>query len=216
MNEQQLSTYLVEWLKRDGWDVYQEVESVGGIADIVALKNNILWTIECKNSLTLAVLEQSLNWLNKSHFVSVYVPQKKKVKGYRAALTLLVDNGIGLIKYSNMLISPGIHVELKPKLNRKISKSLFNSLHEEQKSFAPAGNSKGSRWTPFKQTCINLYSEVKTNPGLTLKEYIDTIKHHYRSDPTAISCISGYIKSGVIQNIDIVNENGKLKLYPKE
>jgi Holliday junction resolvase len=41
---------LVEWLNVQHWDVYQEVKIYSHIADVVAVRNGIVWIIECKTS----------------------------------------------------------------------------------------------------------------------------------------------------------------------
>ncbi len=64
---------------------------------------------------------------------------------------------------------------------------------------------------------MRLQEVVRQQPGIPLKEALLVAKHHYRKTSVAISCISGYLKKGVIQGIvERVDEQGKITLYPTE
>lgn len=70
---------LIRWLQDDGWDVYQEVETPSGVADIVAKmshgKLELVWVIEGKKTMGEAVLHQATHHLRHAHLVSVAVPR---------------------------------------------------------------------------------------------------------------------------------------------
>src|ERR1700677_1998698 len=77
--EAQLAATVVDWLKRGGWDVYQEVQlnSGGRRADIIAvdcLKR--IWVIECKNAFSTHLVDQALFWkeMGVADRVSVAIP----------------------------------------------------------------------------------------------------------------------------------------------
>jgi hypothetical protein len=75
-NEAEIGEAVVAWLEAQHWDVYQEVKIYSGIADIIAVKGNLLWAIELKKSLTLKVMEQARGW--RTHFRSVAVPRPRR------------------------------------------------------------------------------------------------------------------------------------------
>jgi hypothetical protein len=66
-NEAEIGEAVVAWLEAQHWDVYQEVKIYSGIADIIAVKGNLLWAIELKKSLTLKVMEQARGWRRPAH-----------------------------------------------------------------------------------------------------------------------------------------------------
>lgn len=75
MKETELAQPVVEWLESQHWDVYQEVECPGGYADIVAVRDNYLWIIECKTSFSLKVVEQAMG--RRAHFRSIAIPKTR-------------------------------------------------------------------------------------------------------------------------------------------
>jgi hypothetical protein len=216
MKETDLASKVADWMKAQHWEVYQEVQPNfrSHRADIVGLCDNLTWVVECKTSMTLALLEQALGWKPYAHFVSVAVPTPKLTRrGRDAAKIFLNQNGIGLIEVSSW----STYLVEKNGFNRKIIGSLRSSLNDRQKDYARAG-SNGSYWTPFKQTCSELKSFVSRHPGTSLKAAIDGIPHHYSSDKTARACISKYIQAGtdIIPGVSCEREGNKLCLYPQE
>jgi hypothetical protein len=108
LKETEVAAAVVAWLEEAGWDVYQEVQvkRFGRIADIVAVMERRVWIIECKTSLSMAVIGQAYDWQESVHWVSVAVPILAKRKGGypirgqrpRFVNRVLRDYGIGLIK----------------------------------------------------------------------------------------------------------------------
>ena len=80
MKEQELASYIVSYLENENWEIFQEVQfrSYGNIADIVAVKDNKLWIIESKTTLSFKVLEQARRW--KCHYRSIAVPSVRDRK----------------------------------------------------------------------------------------------------------------------------------------
>lgn len=77
--EQALAQHVIDWLEAQHWDVYQEVPLHGGgskTADIVAVRNGLVWVIECKTTLSLAVMAQASSW--NVHLRSIAVPWAKR------------------------------------------------------------------------------------------------------------------------------------------
>jgi len=227
MKETELAQVVVDWLKNQQWTVYQEVqlEFGGHRADVVGECGGLTWVVECKTTMSLALLEQALKWKPYANFVSVAVPRpKRRTNGQGAAQVFLRQNGIGLINVCNYKLR-GIGMYdvaarlIEPNhLNRNVAGSLRASLCDEQKDYAQAGNSDGLYWTPFKRTCQELRRIVQATPGIHLKAAIDGIRHHYSSDQTARACISKYVQSGkdIIPGVSCERDGNKLCLYPQE
>jgi hypothetical protein len=227
MLETELASKIIDWLKNQHWEVYQEVEPKGlnrGIADIVAVSGPITWIVEVKTSMSLALLEQAYTWKGYANFISVAIPTAKRwSKGRAVAEAFLRNEGIGLITYNPYMLGyrredyHGINVMIQPRINRKISLAVKNSLNEHQKHYAQAGSANGRRWTPFNQTCLELQRIAKASPGISLKAAIDGIKHHYMTDSTARACIAKYLQmEGVVKGVRCEKDGRYVRLYAIE
>jgi len=211
--EADLARAVVSYL--DGGEVYQEVCGHGGIADIVWVCGQIIWVIETKLSLSMSLLSQASNWIGKAHYVSVATPTRRKKEGL-AAMQFLGWKGIGYI-HVNMSRKSSPHVSeiIRPSLNRTAkTEHLKSCLCEKQKTFAVAGNANGQYWSPYKETCRNILSKVNKLPGLTLKELMDGLKHHYASSMSARSSIRHWADSGLIPGVEIERDGRLLRFYP--
>jgi hypothetical protein len=179
------------------------------VADIVAVQNKLLWAIETKLSFGLSVIEQSSEWCGQAHYSSVAVPQ---TKGSRFAQIVAQRFGVGVL-----VVQPGdVWERSAPQLNRKVGEWLKNSLNETQKTYAKAGNSCGSRWTPFQETCRSIRAVVSTRPGISMKDLLATIRTHYRTTATARSCIAKWAEAGAVKGVVLKRDGRELRLYPEE
>ena len=166
-SEIDLGRLVISWLTDLGWEVYQEVQlfSQGHIADIVAVKKPLVWILECKNSLTLAVIEQADGWRDYANYLSIVVPQmswSRRVAGRSMAFHLLNMLGIGVLEaHDNTWGGPQVQEKVQPRLRRRVSSQLFGILTEDHKTFAEAGNPDGKRLTPFTMTCLRVADEMK-------------------------------------------------------
>jgi hypothetical protein len=194
---------VVDWLKAQGWEVFQEVEFIGNTCDIVARKDKTIWAIEVKCRINLEVLYQANRWLPYAQRVSIAVPFRRKTDVTRFAKDVLTWKGIGLLEVSQ---SRPVTETLPPTERPGAARW---RLHEEQKDFCPAGSQHGA-WTPFKQTVLNLTAFAKANPGTPLKDAIAKIQHHYKAPTTAVRQIEKYTKNHVITTIRL--RDGKV--YP--
>ena len=199
MKETELASKVVKYLQDDKWEVYQEVKFSkylgSSIADIVALRNNLIWIIECKTSLTLDVMEQANGW--KVPLRSVAVPysktrykKNKKQKGgyigYRVAKDYLK---IGIIIVGEIVSEP-----VFPPILRQFYKNgnrLRKLLVDEQKNgeYSSAGSKGGGYYTPYQKTIKYVKEYIKSNPGKTFKEiinYIDGGRFHHYSTPASM------------------------------
>jgi len=210
LTEQDLAKKVVTTLRDVGWEIYQEVETGFGRADIIARNKKITWVIECKMSFSISVIEQAWNHVraNHAHYVSVAVPQGKT--GWFAK-DICEKYGIGVLRVNMKGGEHGIIDEsAKPRLNRK-AKTM--RLHRQQKTYCAAGSAKGGHWTPFKDTREKLVGLVKKMPkGIEFQEAIKKIDHHYSSFSSAKSCLLGFIGT-VIPELRAKNINGKLMVF---
>jgi len=214
--EQELGKKAVEYLNDRKWEVYQEVVCPAGVADIVAVQGKIKWAIECKLSLSLAVIGQAVRHCPYFHYVSIAVPysNSRSEKSVAVAKEFLRWKGIGLFRFCNS--DYGWYdqpLSLSPKLNRKAMAHLIK-LYDEQKDTVGAGSANGGHFTPFKKTSSEIQRIVKLNPGIILKDLIEQAGHHYGSDSTAKQCIKHYIKTGIIENIKMERDGKFLRFYP--
>ena len=226
MTEEELAAVVIAWLEDMRWDVYQEVQVYSGVADIVAVNGAVVWIVECKKTLSLALLYQAWNWNGYGNYVSVAVPRgdpyRRQPKGRHAAKMFLREHGIGLLTVGKNTWSEienpfFVGEEIKPKLSRsQLVQRVRDVLHPEQKTYAKAGNPNGKRFTAFQATVMNLKDAVQKEPGITLGALIEKVSHHYATPASAKSCIPGYIYSGVITGLRLERDGRQLKVYPEE
>ena len=220
MLETEIGSQIVRYLEAEGWDVYQEVRAAYGdpVADIVGVcaqgTAKVVWVIECKLSLSLALLDQALGWVHFAHYVSIAIPRLKRGNKHRSAEVLLHDQGIGWLSVDER---PPVSVSelIKPVLHRKAyTRRLLDSLTDEQKHVCAAGSRGGGYWTPFAGTCQELARIAKQTPGISLKDAINSAGHHYRSSQTARTCIARALDMGWVKGVVGKKEGGKWCLYP--
>jgi len=217
IREVDLARKVIEWLIDQKWEVYQEVQvfSGGAIADIVARQGKLIWIVETKMTLSLSVLGQAHEWLHLANWVSVAVPAMKR---FGFAQTVLKTYGVGLLKVGQYDCDWRSSVEeiIRPVLRRNIGTHVLDSLTEQHKTYAEAGNSEGRRWSPFKETCLQIYRYVQVNEGCFLKDVLNNVKHHYASTATARSCIPKWAEAGEIERIRVEKEKGQWRFYTNE
>lgn len=217
MKETDLAEKVIEYLRQNQWKVYQEVNlwRSGNRADIVATQGPLLWVIETKLTLSLALIYQALQWQKKAHFVSIAVPAPRRY--FNAAGDYFCrKEGIGVLAVDSFRTGPA-YERLKPVLFRKAHVEHIKShLCEQQKTFAKAGNADGKYWTPYQETCRLINEAVRSNPGITLKDLIGSIKHHYISGASATSSISHWARAGKIKGIRCDKDGRFLRFYPEE
>ncbi len=220
-SEVELAKVIIQYLKEMGWEIYQEVQisSGGNIADIVAKQGNLIWILECKLSLSLYLIAQAKEWKNFGHYVSIVTPTKRGSKSFYIAEDILKHYGIGHFEVSDYGYNKefSIYQRSSPRLNRKaMVHHVKKYLTDTQKDWgAEAGNANKLRYTPFQDTKRQLIQTVKDYPGLTIKELIDSINHHYSSDKNAKSSILQWIHKGIINELELKMEGRSYKVYLK-
>lgn len=201
------------------WDVYQEVQTYysGPIADIVAVQNGVVWVVETKKTLSLALIEQGYKWTRDANYVSVAVPRRRR-GDYGFGAEVCKKYKLGVLSVADPSeYSHGVSEVWGPKLHRKaMTRYITDCLTPEHKTFAKAGTSTGKRYTPFQGTCITIKKAVESSPGMKLKELVESIDHHYSSSATARSCISKWAQQGIIEGVRCEKEGRFLRFYPDE
>ncbi|MEJ2043715.1 MAG: hypothetical protein P8X74_03535 [Reinekea sp.] len=202
IKEADLAKALIKSFDGTNYDIYQEVETYIGIADIVLKYANFIWSIECKTSLSLQVIGQAFYNKQIYNYSSICVPHVRSSKGSFIAEKFCRDNGIGIFRIRMSENYEEVTEVLKAKINRKaITKHV--TLVEAQKNYSEAGCASGQRWTPFNNTVSELKRFIKKNPGCKLKDALNEINHHYSTLSTAQSSIRQWINTGVIKGIEL-------------
>lgn len=80
---------------------------------------------------------------------------------------------------------------------------------EAQEYNATAGGAGGKFWTPFKGTCKQLLDLVQQSPeGVSVRNAVDKIEHHYHNDKSARGRISLLAKQAAIPGL-ILEKRGR-------
>lgn len=207
VKEQEFAEKIIDYLHIHSWEVFQEVY-VGRVADIVAVKHNLSWIIECKMSASLKVIEQAYSWIGYANYISIATPSTNYFFN-----KVLLNYGIGSICFGNNTV----FVSNQAKLKRSIlKKDIRNYLCNEQKTYAKAGNNERKVFTPFIKTKLSIQEFVKHNNGCTLKQLVEGIEHHYCSDQTAKQNIVRLILDGVIDGIEVIKKGKYINLFFKK
>ena len=218
-SETEVAALVVAWLRAQEWEVYQEAEGPHGRAiDIVARKGPVLWAVEVKRALNLAVFEQAHSSTPYAHRASVAVPRMRAVSpGYAFGVHVARKFGIGLIEVWPAGATPRVTQPVEPRHSADVKGNLGASLRAAQQVYAAAGSSGSSHWTPFRETATRLKALVwATRTGITMSDAVARIPHHYSSSETAVVELRRMIESGVIDGIRITRVNGKrVLLFPK-
>jgi hypothetical protein len=207
MSEQELAQVVVAWLGARGWTVYQEVEVERGgrRCDVVAVRGDMMWAIECKRSIGLAVLEQAHGWLRHAQRVSAATGRSRSAFAARIAR----DYGIGWLVVGRGTRRP-IREMVAPAERTRVTERLRRRLAEEQRTFAPAGNARAQFWSPWKSTVLEVQAWAAANPGGSFAAMVDQVRHHYRTVATARSCLRRHIADGLVPGVRIERSGHRL------
>jgi len=202
-NEAELALAVVSWLEEHDWEVFKEVVIPGGIADIVAKQDNIIWIVETKKTVSMKVFEQAHSRLHYAHYISVAVPERDNYPLFPEMASWYCNYfGIGVItvskpfKVAGRKIPPHVIERIKPRVSRiksakphlvKIRKvrDFLCDLHKEQE----AGSVTSYVVTPYKKTIIGVKEFLRHNGPATMKTIIEKVHHHYKSPASARSSL---------------------------
>lgn len=196
--EAAIAKHVIEHLEAELWDVYQEVQigPLGGIADIVAVRDGVSHIIEVKTSFSLALLQQAMDWRGYANYISVACETSdKRTECLKEEICRW--SGIG---YYRIFRGEFWNI-VPPRLWRKVRCNIKDAVRPEHKVWAPAGNNKGQRYTEFARTCRNLLEIVRANPNCTFKQAMAGMKHHYASDATASTALRHWLKRGIVHGL---------------
>lgn len=197
MIESTLAEKVVRYFEERGFTVYQEVVARFGRADIVAVNGPVVAIVEVKTSMGLALLSQTANWVGCANLVYAAAPYPRE---RRYVERIALEQGFGLIA-----VDDGSEPKefAAPRFYR-CKAPIRKALHEEQRTFSKAGNSGSKFWSPWQGTCREVRSAVKDR--VTMAELVARIKHHYRTNSTARSCLTKWIECGKIPGVRLVRE----------
>ena len=208
--ETDLARIVVTELQRLGFDTYEEV-SFGYAykrADVVAVQGKWAFVVEVKTAFTLRLLEQARAWMLP---VLLAVPQCKHT--WHAWICERL--GFGLWEIAGNEVRERC---APPRVwNQRAFEDIKRKLHDEQRTgqYARAGAAGGGYYTPFQATARALVELVKERPGMTVKEAVDALDHHYASATTARACLPRLIYRGIIKGIE-VDDKRPMLLWPVE
>jgi hypothetical protein len=216
MKESELAEHIIKYFEKKGYECYKEVSKNGrgGSARndcyFVKKENNIIIetiAVETKMSMNTTVMYQAKVWLKMANKVYIGVPKAtRKDFKQRKFLYDICKNylGIGIIEMDKKtfcveeLITP-FKVNHKPTLP---------PLYEAQKD-SIAGNDKGKFVTAFSNTVSLIHEFMEDKEVVELKEVVKGIKHHYKSDASAISSLRKYIGTSVIPEYTLIEVDKK-------
>lgn len=220
MKETELGERVIEWIqeKRPKWDIYQEL-SLGyarKVADIVCIKNDLVWVIELKTSFTLEVIKQAWEWDVDYRTVAVPGVNSRAANDTRRFWYGIIGRKmeISTIEVKNNYISTyylgsygrewaqhevnfgpendpeGHIISHKGKLIQLANSGLT-------KGFSEAGSKNGGHWTPYKESMQNYIRPfIKDNPGTTTREIVEELgKMHYSSERSAKATIGKRLRT---------------------
>lgn len=194
ISETEVASVVMAEMQQQGWDCYPEVEFPwGGRADIVGIRpfpympnRMCVFTVECKTSWSLTLLEQADHRKLFSHYVAVAAPTQPSMFYER----LCKERGVGMIRLQKR-VDPAIDVHrcLESRMVRHKARKnsgmgpqrLIDSLHEDMKRYTPGSTAAGGYSTPFSRTMGRCVKYVTENPGCGVSEIASNVEFHYAS-----------------------------------
>lgn len=197
-SEQALAEVVINQLEYHGYEIWQEVQvSRGGpVADVVAQKDDELIIVECKRSFGYRLISDCMNWIGYADRIAMAYPARLRGdKNTDRAATFMIN----LYEFEQWKVYKG---GIGGFVNKKIQKRatlkdlITNVLRDEHKQWAKAGSQNARRVSEFQITVMHLEKFVHLNPGVTLKEAVPKIAHHYASEDSAYSSLGSEIAAG--------------------
>jgi len=215
-SEADMAQAICEFYTAEGWEVFEEVAPLGGgaqRADIVMRdKTGKIVIIECKMTMSLAVLNQGVAWCGWADEIYVAVPERHSTnRGTRDVATKAANS---VLNIGTMYVSRRVNTTIKtykpevwaPTVAKFRSKMAeFLNTPGLQTHQAKAGSSGASFWTPYKETCKLLLEEVKKTPDgvLRVKTAVMNIKHHYSTPLAAVNNLSRLALKGAVPGLTV-------------
>lgn len=204
VSEEQVAAVVVGWLEAQGYDVYQEVElrNGGPRADLMAKRGAELTIVETKTSASLALLYQAMERRRAAHRIYIAVPVPA-----HAMAEVCKELGIGVLR---VRINPEHEQRWNPtRVDEEVPSRRWNTrpvklaarLRPEHKTCARAGAPTGGHFSRWRDTCLQLSRVVAQHPGITLKNALAQVTHHYSSGRVAMSTMGQHIRAGRVPGV---------------
>lgn len=161
MKESDLFPPVKSWLEGNGFQVYSEVspQRMSTRADVAGITPLLTVVVELKQTLSLDLIEQAINWIPHANYVYVAIPRRKQEVKWLVQ-NLLKQHGIGLLEVD--LTTGEIFVRSwrrapRPRLNRRITDYIKSSLTEYHLQHSPDGGHAGGGYiTPYRITMLKV------------------------------------------------------------
>lgn len=195
--------------KRRGFKCYSEVVFNGVRLDLVCVEGEKITTVETKQYRCRTLLKQVLRRQKFSHntvaaTLTAYSPAEWFTQ-------TLIDNDIGYMTVDRHTLHCDYPIQPNGNNpNRHLVADLLNTLRKEHQEFAPPG-SQGGSFTPQNEMFRKILNHVKANPGATLKEILEVIRHGrttkygiFYKKSLAESQIVKAAKNGLIPGVQVI------------
>lgn len=196
MTEADIAAAAIAWLKSQGFECYSEVPCYGGRADIVAVRQSVVWIVETKIGLSADLCLQCRDRLREQCNGVLAVAGGKGKSDYRGhpLIDWLSGHGIGFARVDPKRKS--FLLDQMPKLRRVDSEKFRQRLCEQQKSNI-AGTS-GKYWTPFKDLVQGLQAALREGPLAQVGTLSCFRDYKTRSDANNKRALTDYLEKGLI------------------
>ena len=211
-SEQDLASQVVRYLRQRDWTVYQEIAGI----DMVAVKDDRRWAIECKRHWNLTIMAQTWEARKHAHGCSMAVPAVFAGRDHRFCLATARALGFGILQVGRPDASRRSHIKetVPPSWQTSCDDSLDAWLNPLAQDHAVAGSPAAAAWTPFKNTIDQLIELVQQQPGVRLSDALSLIDHHYATAQSARQQIKKLIEQGVIKELTLSGTGRQLMVYP--
>lgn len=215
-SEQDIAAHAAEWLAASGYDVYEEVHTFTGRADLVGVAGKKIAIVEVKKSFSLDLLYQCIAGQRVAGVVWACAYAKKHAPYDFIALARML--GVGVLWFDGESIRQSFDPEYRRAPHRDwLIKSWGSQRPPEQcrrgGEYARAGSARGGHWTPYKQTCADLLRHVRANPGCLLGDALKSLKTHYSSEVSARQTLAFRLTNGQVPGIVVERDGRRLRLF---
>jgi len=211
-SEEILVDHAERYLQFLGWKTRRELVTPRALPDMVAIKDDQIWILEGKRTLSLDLLSQLFSWQGFAHRISGIVPQVHsnwhQKRGRSFARSLLREKGIGCFTVDIGGTPPSIYELIEPRVDPRPVQKGFILRHLENEYKRPGQ-------IDLENTEELLLEYVTQHPGVTLREALRDVSHHYSSFKSACSNLLKRLEQGKIAGLrGQKNEHGIWQLYP--
>lgn len=169
--EERIGAAVAEWLRAAGWQVYAEVVGPWGKQrpDIVAVKDEIVWIVECKVRLSFRLIQQAWDWETWAHRISVAT--SVVTMGTNAAVLRTLD--LGWLHVGADGVTEVLPLGWRSERPRRVG-ILLDALRPEHAESRP-GNADSAYHTATQERDARLRAHVAAHPGVELRQACDAL-----------------------------------------